>query len=255
GASVQFDGSGSMDPDGSIVSYSWDFGDGSAPGTGVGPVHIYTASGTYTVVLTVTDDQDLTGSAQTSVEITDVNVTVPPVESTCPTPDKNPEGEQLYNTYCASCHGAGGKAGDVMGESADDIMEAIKEESQMGFLADVLSASDIDAIAAYLNSGGTQASPDRDYQHDGMSGDDSYSHDGKRDDDGDHDKNSQCDTPKNDGNNGKGKGRGSSNKNANPFATGADTSLQSATTGGGALNWLVLVCSGVWLAIRRRRRG
>ena len=52
---VNFDATGSFDPDGSIVNYAWDFGDGNN-GTGVSPTHIYAALGTYTVTLTVTDN-------------------------------------------------------------------------------------------------------------------------------------------------------------------------------------------------------
>lgn len=51
---VSFDASGSSD-DGSIVSYSWNFGDGGS-GTGVSPSHTYVSSGTYSVQLTVTDN-------------------------------------------------------------------------------------------------------------------------------------------------------------------------------------------------------
>ena len=53
---VQFDASGSFDPDGEIVSYHWDFGDGS---TAEGPIvehEFQTPSIEYRVVLTVTDD-------------------------------------------------------------------------------------------------------------------------------------------------------------------------------------------------------
>ncbi len=53
---VDFDGSGSVDPDGNIVSYSWDFGDGSPGDTGVAVQHTYTVEGNYTAILTVTDD-------------------------------------------------------------------------------------------------------------------------------------------------------------------------------------------------------
>jgi len=61
GEPVTFNGGGSSDPDGSIVSFAWDFGDGSsASGTTV--THAYAAAAQYTVLLTVTDNAGLTGS-------------------------------------------------------------------------------------------------------------------------------------------------------------------------------------------------
>jgi PKD repeat protein len=65
---VEFDGSGSSDPDGSIVSYDWDFGDGSN-GSGVRPTHAYASKGTYNVSLTVTDDSNAVDSSQTTVSV------------------------------------------------------------------------------------------------------------------------------------------------------------------------------------------
>lgn len=46
----------SNDPDGSIVAWSWDFGDGSSS-TQQNPTHTYATAGSYTVKLTVTDDR------------------------------------------------------------------------------------------------------------------------------------------------------------------------------------------------------
>lgn len=60
----------STDSDGSIVSWSWDFGDGNGS-TAQNPSHTYAASGTYTVSLTVTDDDGATGSTSQNVSVTD----------------------------------------------------------------------------------------------------------------------------------------------------------------------------------------
>lgn len=54
--SVTFDGSASTDVDDTVLSYDWDFGDGSAHGSGANPVHEYASPGMYLVTLTVTDD-------------------------------------------------------------------------------------------------------------------------------------------------------------------------------------------------------
>jgi len=55
GELLQFDGSTSQDPDGSIVSLAWDFGDNTS-GTGAVLIHHYSIPGPYTVTLTVTDN-------------------------------------------------------------------------------------------------------------------------------------------------------------------------------------------------------
>jgi len=62
GEAITFNASDSYDPDGTIVSYFWDFGDGTNA-TGVIVDHSYADDGTYTVILTVTDDDGATASA------------------------------------------------------------------------------------------------------------------------------------------------------------------------------------------------
>jgi PKD repeat protein len=56
---MTFDGTASFDVDGSVVTYTWDFGDGTPPDSTSGPMpsHTYARAGTYTVTLVVVDDQ------------------------------------------------------------------------------------------------------------------------------------------------------------------------------------------------------
>jgi len=58
---VSFDASASNDSDGTIASFIWNFGDGSA-GSGKTVQHTYTAAATYTAVLQVTDDKGATSA-------------------------------------------------------------------------------------------------------------------------------------------------------------------------------------------------
>lgn len=67
---IEFDGRDSVDSDGSIVNFEWDFGD-TATTTGATTTHSYSSAGDYHVTLVVTDDQGATSTATTSISITD----------------------------------------------------------------------------------------------------------------------------------------------------------------------------------------
>ena len=71
--SVQFDGGGSSDPDGTVTGYEWDFGDG-ATGSGPSPAHTYSRVGDYKVTLIVTDDKGSRNSASTAARIADFSL-------------------------------------------------------------------------------------------------------------------------------------------------------------------------------------
>ncbi len=258
---VMFDGGASSDPDGDVLSYLWDFGDGST-GTGVAPGHAYAVSGTYTVSLVVNDGEFDSAAASGAVTVSDpvdqsdgaalytANCvgchggpwSGPAVDSSLPGlrrvtgarscningsifgtsvfPNGVPEmqflqglneaeidalaeylnskdvsGEQRYVSTCAGCHGddgSGGRVGeDVHGDSANETLEAIAEESEMRFLACMLD-SDIDAITEFLagmdddfDDDGIEDDEDSDDDNDGISDDDDNDddNDGVSDDD------------------------------------------------------------------------
>jgi PKD repeat protein len=60
----------STDSDGTVVSWSWNFGDGNTS-TLQNPIHTYSVKGTYSVSLTVTDDEGATRTVTKSVNVTD----------------------------------------------------------------------------------------------------------------------------------------------------------------------------------------
>ena len=65
---VQFSSVGTNDPKGLALTYSWDFGDGSAVSTAANPSHTYGSNGTYTATLTV-NDGTATGTATAQVTV------------------------------------------------------------------------------------------------------------------------------------------------------------------------------------------
>jgi PKD repeat protein len=71
GQTLSFSGADSTDVDGRIVSYVWDFGDGTTD-SGEEVTHSYSAAGSYQVTLTVTDDGEGTDQvvAQTQASTT-----------------------------------------------------------------------------------------------------------------------------------------------------------------------------------------
>jgi DNA/RNA endonuclease G (NUC1) len=80
GSTVQLSGAGSTDPDGDVLTYSWDFGDGTV-GEGVAPAHSYADNGLYQVTLTVADPYGATSTATHPVLVFNVAPTVGPLPS------------------------------------------------------------------------------------------------------------------------------------------------------------------------------
>ncbi len=80
---VQFSSTGSLDPNGDPLTYTWNFGDGTPTSALPNPQHSYTANGTYTATLTVNDGRG--GTSNDSVTIT-VGNQAPAATITSPAP-------------------------------------------------------------------------------------------------------------------------------------------------------------------------
>ncbi|MFT5138455.1 MAG: PKD repeat protein [Rhodothermales bacterium] len=70
GFDCSFDGGPSSDVDGTVISYDWDFGDGTF-GTGATPNHSYASAGSRQVTLTVTDDDAAANNVDETVSVTE----------------------------------------------------------------------------------------------------------------------------------------------------------------------------------------
>lgn len=144
GTALTLNGSLSSDPDGTIVSYLWSLGDGTAS-TAAMPTVTYAAAGTYNITLTVTDNAGLTGTATTTATIAAVTTPVPPTTTA---------GQTLFDTNCSGCHGPAGvgtaTAPNIVGESATDIADAFVEYPTDHASVATLTTVEIQEIADYL---------------------------------------------------------------------------------------------------------
>jgi parallel beta-helix repeat protein len=92
---VSFNGSQSIDPDGTIIFYRWNFGDGSSQILDISPEHTYADPGVYTVTLTVVDDDGRSSMANTTATIQGVIFINNPPVATCIAPSSVTVGQEV----------------------------------------------------------------------------------------------------------------------------------------------------------------
>ncbi|MCB0166477.1 MAG: LysM peptidoglycan-binding domain-containing protein [Anaerolineae bacterium] len=110
-AVVIFDGSGSGDPDGTIDTYSWEFGDGTPTEEGQSVTHGYKNNGTYQATLTVTDNCGAT--ATDTADVTVVGPTPPSQQEDADSEESNEESSQKSSVSVAAAIQSASNAGTV----------------------------------------------------------------------------------------------------------------------------------------------
>jgi parallel beta-helix repeat protein len=93
-----FNASTSYDRDGEVVSYEWDFGDGSTD-NGMEVSHAYNETGTYDVILTITDDEGYKGNLTKTI---DANKNYPPDIPSIDGPSSGKWGKPYHFTFQSS---------------------------------------------------------------------------------------------------------------------------------------------------------
>jgi len=69
---IELNGSASIDPDGVILSYHWDFGDGSTSQQ-IRPIHVYHQDGVYSITLSVRDNNGATAQTTKEIQVNDID--------------------------------------------------------------------------------------------------------------------------------------------------------------------------------------
>lgn len=108
GENVTFNASSSYDPDGMIVNYTWNFGDGNTTSVTT-PItyHVYNAPGRYIITLVVTDNDGLTGSESKVVNVERYPITNHPIARFTYSPQRPTVGESVRFDASASTPNGG----------------------------------------------------------------------------------------------------------------------------------------------------
>jgi PKD repeat protein len=184
GQPISFDGSGSSDPDGDMLAYAWDFGDGGTA-TSAMASHTYAAAGSYLVSLTVTDNgtPSLSNTATTSASVLNlipaqINMKLPPngnmkvngggtqvvgVETTSiPATSIDPASVKMSTTYpgagtvseISANASKGASIGDVDGDNVPDLVVQFSRSDINMLLGNVPNNTVITIVVTAMSTGG-----------------------------------------------------------------------------------------------------
>lgn len=149
--SVTFDGSQSYDPEGGTLTYRWEWGDGTANGSGVGAGHSYQTAGSFIARLVVTDPTGLTGSATVTIETTPLSCQITSAHF------ENPANDTVVNDIQVSSSNRPVESGFVFRATTNvactSITASLPKES--GSLLANLTYSDSGGVRTWIGSTST----------------------------------------------------------------------------------------------------
>jgi hypothetical protein len=183
GQPIQLNGSGSSDPDGNALTYSWDFGDGNS-GSGAVVSHTYALAGNYVATLTVTDNGSpaLSASDNASVQIlatiaANINLKSSSVKlgasakfgietNTIPVDQIEPTSIRMRTTYpnagtaseVASAAKTGNQIGDVDHDKIPDLITNFSVQAIIDLLGNVPNNTTVTLILSARTLGGVPVS-------------------------------------------------------------------------------------------------
>jgi uncharacterized delta-60 repeat protein len=125
---VTVDSAASADADGTIANVTWDWGDGSATDTGATATHTYTTEGTFTVKLSVTDNENATVTTEKTVTVATLAENPIPDDPTPNDPDPNsPDPDPAPSGVLDESFGEAGKV-VVKTDEADFIVDMVTQK-------------------------------------------------------------------------------------------------------------------------------
>jgi PKD repeat protein len=141
GEEIQFDGSNSSDPDGTIVSYDWDFGDGSPHGSGEFVTHVYNEEGDYRVILTVKDNEGAIDTDSIMINVINISEYIEPSINVFSIIGMTDEASTIY-LLSLSVSLASGSPDIDLAELVVDVLTETNEDKDVKHKIDVIYGDD-----------------------------------------------------------------------------------------------------------------
>lgn len=150
---VQFSSSGSSDSDGTVVSYLWEFGDGNTS-TQANPSYLYSADGSYTASLTVTDNGGATNTDFASVTISTgtssgVGIVFSEIFYDTPGTDSQEEWVELFNGTSSTVDLSGWTITDNNGTGSSIALPANTTIQPGTYLTIAINASGFETLYGF----------------------------------------------------------------------------------------------------------